>query len=594
MDSVEDIKSRLDVVDLVGEYLTLKPAGTNAFKANCPFHNERSPSFYVSRARQSWHCFGCNIGGDIFSFIERIEGMEFREALEHLAQKTGVELPKFDTQKATQKKQLQEVNELAMRFFRSVLHSLPQAEIARAYLKKRGVDDLTADLFHLGYAPDSWTLLSEALQKKGVTAQDLIDAGLSSKSQRGDGVYDRFRGRLMFPIADVHGHIVGFTGRILTDDKTQAKYVNTPETPVYRKSAVLYGLDRAKGAIRQQDLAVIVEGNMDVVASHQFAVENVVASSGTALTVEQLALLKRFTKKLAIAFDADAAGNTATLRGLDLARQQDFEIRVITLPPGAGKDPDEAVRKDPQIWKDAIKEAVSIMEWIYANAFRGQNAHSPEGKKAIVKAALPEIKRIQDPVERDHWVKRLATDLGVGEEAIREAMGKTSLAVDPAKAKAAIVQELPSAEGLDLERRWMAGGLKLGAFRKELREPLGMSAECLADGELQTLYRRLASLYDQADPTSGTTTPDLLRPPAGLTPDETKTFDALAFLAEREFQDLTRDQLARELKTGATTLLGLHKARERKRLEQEMRDAERIGDAQKIADLVERFRQLLS
>ncbi|MDP3794139.1 MAG: CHC2 zinc finger domain-containing protein, partial [Candidatus Uhrbacteria bacterium] len=211
MDAPEEIKSRLDIADLIGEYLPLKPAGSGAFKALCPCHQEKTPSFYVSRPRQSWHCFGCDQGGDHFSFVEKIEGMEFREVLELLAQKTGVVLPKFDQQKASARKRLQEVNDLAVRFLRSALAQLPQAEHARQYLKQRGVDDLTADLFKLGYAPSEWTALSDALIKNGVTADELIQAGLSIKSDRGNGVYDRFRDRVMFPIADVHGNVVGFT-----------------------------------------------------------------------------------------------------------------------------------------------------------------------------------------------------------------------------------------------------------------------------------------------------------------------------------------------------------------------------------------------
>lgn len=305
MDAPQEVKSRLDIVDIVSEYFPLKPGGSGAFKANCPFHQERTPSFYVSRPRQSWHCFGCDQGGDLISFVMKIEGMEFREALEHLAQKAGVQLPKFDGEKASQRKRIYEVNEMAMKFFRSTLEHAPEAEAARAYVKKRGLDDLTTDLFGIGYAPGSWDALTKALASKGVTEQEMLLAGLVAKSERGSGVYDRFRGRVMFPIADVHGNVVGFTGRILEGEECRVKsevsrtpgvkYVNTPETSAYRKSAVLYGLDKAKGEIRRADLAVIVEGNMDVVGSHQFGVTNVVAASGTALTSEQLALLKRFT-----------------------------------------------------------------------------------------------------------------------------------------------------------------------------------------------------------------------------------------------------------------------------------------------------------
>lgn len=607
MDAVQDIKGRLDIVDVVSEYIPLKPGGSGAFKANCPFHNEKSPSFYVSRPRQSWHCFGCDQGGDLISFVMRMEGMEFREALEHLAQKTGVILPKFDGEKASQRKRLHEVNDVAMRFFRASLQNLPTAEHARAYLAKRGVDDLTADLFQIGYAPESWDALTIALQSKGVTESELLLAGLVGKREKGTGVYDRFRNRLMFPIADVHGNIVGFTGRILTDSKEEAKYVNTPETSVYRKSAVLYGLDKAKGEIRRQDVAVIVEGNMDVVGSHQFGVTHVVASSGTALTTEQLALLKRFTTNLAIAFDQDNAGNAATLRGLDLARAQDFNIKVITLPPEAGKDPDDAVRKNPELWKQAIKDAVGIMEWIYRNAFRSQvsgvsgQVSEAEKKKEIARMVMPEIKRIADPVERDHWIKKLSKDIDTSEQALRDAMVRVPAAaqskpgIQPQKKEqAAVPPRLGNDNSLDHEKRLFA----MAIYRPELWRTAvtseSIKPEDFEDPELATLYGILLNAYDpevsvKADLALANQT---IRPPVTLNPDEAKNFDALAFLAEREYQGQTLEELKRELKTAAGTLRLQRKKRERLQVEHEMREAERVGDQPRILELLKRFNAL--
>jgi len=604
MDAVEDIKSRLDVADVVGEYVQLKTAGSGSFKAVCPFHQEKTPSFYVSRPRQTWHCFGCDQGGDLISFVMKMEGMEFREALELLAQKAGVELPAFDGKASSMKKRLHEVNELAMRFFRAALHSLPQAEQARAYVKKRGLDDLTVDLFQIGYAPDSWDALTTALSAKGVTSDELLQAGLSAKREKATGVYDRFRNRLMFPIADVHSNIVGFTGRILSDDKKEAKYVNTPETSVYRKSNVLYGLDKAKGDIRRQDLAVVVEGNMDVVGSHQFGVTHVVAASGTALTAEQLALLKRFTTNLAIAFDQDNAGAAATLRGLDLARNQDFNIKIITLPPEAGKDPDEAVRKDPDLWREAIKQAVGIMDWVYRNAFRNRNPSRPEDKKLIARDVLTEIRRIADPVERDHWMKKLAHDLDTSDAALLEAMQR--LKAEPARNVATPeIKGSPSSElsseaknndtqGTPLEERVLASAIARPGLFDSLAE-FGLVEADFSDSNLQTLYASIIRAYsgleistNRSDIVSG----QPIRPPASLMPDQATRFDALAFLAEREFQGMTSEEIRRELKTGVEKLQLLRKARERELLEQEMRMAERLGDQTKIAELLRRFETL--
>lgn len=597
MDAVADIKSRLDVVDVVGEYIQLKPGGSGAFKANCPFHQERTPSFYVSRPRQSWHCFGCDQGGDFISFVMKMEGMEFREALELLAQKAGVQLPAFDGEKASMKKRTHEVNDLTMKFFKASLERMPEAEHARAYVKKRGLDDLTLDLFGIGYAPESWDALSKALAAKGVTEQEMLQAGVVAKSDRGSGVYDRFRNRIMFPIADVHGNIVGFTGRILSDDKKEAKYVNTPETSAYRKSAVLYGLDKAKGEIRREDLGVIVEGNMDVVGSHQFGVLNVVASSGTALTAEQLSLLKRFTTNLAIAFDQDNAGNAATLRGLDLARAQDFNLKIITLPPEAGKDPDDAVRKDPQLWRDAIKNAVSIMEWVYRNAFRNRQPDKPEDKKLIARDILTEVKRIVDPVERDHWVKKLAKDLDVSEGALREALQ----GIKKQEIGAERPQEAPHEEKKEevikmsqYEERVLANFVSRFELMKQGVEEEKLTMEDFDHPEARGLYEAVRNAY-----AAGEMAPDPLaagqavRPPASLGPVEAKTYDSLAFHAEREFQGWTLDQLKRELKTGVGQLRLQRKKRERERLEQQMREAERLGDQERIAELLRKFSAMM-
>jgi DNA primase len=566
MDPIEDIKSRLDIVDSVAEYLQLKPAGSGSFKACCPFHQEKTPSFYANRARQSWHCFGCDQGGDVISFVQKMEGMDFPEVLQFLAQKTGVVLPKFNTELSSERKRLQEVNDLAARFFRAQLLMSQQAEHARAYVLKRGLDDLTGDIWRIGYAPESWTGLSDALKQKGVTEDELIKAGLSLKSDRG-GVYDRFRNRLMFTICDVHGNVIGFTGRILDPNAKEAKYVNTPETILYKKSLVLYGLDKAKGEIKKQDLAVIVEGNMDVITSHQFNVTNVVASSGTALTQEQLNLLKRFTTNLAIAFDADVAGNAATIRGLDLARSLDFNVRIITLPSDAGKDPDDAIRQDVEIWKKAIHDALPVIEWLYRNAFKGYNRSKPEEKKRIAASILPEFRRITNAVERDAWVARLAKDLGISEDALREEIKR---------APSPPAQRRPEKR----EGPYRPDDPQLPTHNSQPTTPFqNLTHRLLAilylKPELETLAQeRLGEYYDAQSPSE-----DLL--------------NILAVLADREFQDQSLDALRRELEWTCTRLHDLNVTEQRTALEQQMRDAELTGDTAKIHELLTQFNTLL-
>lgn len=561
MDSADQVKAALDVADIVAEYLTLKPAGSGSFKACCPFHQEKTPSFYVNRPRQTWHCFGCNEGGDLISFVQRMEGLDFPEALQLLADKAGIKLPQFDAKASSDKKRLHEVNDLAARFFHAQLLQAVVAAHAREYVKKRGLDDLTVDIWRLGYAPESWDALTIALKAKDVAEDEMIRAGLVQKSDRG-GVYDRFRNRLMFPIADVHGNIVGFTGRILVDDKKEAKYVNTPETAVYKKSNVLYGLDKAKGDIKREDMAVIVEGNMDVIGSHQFNIQNVVCSSGTALTVEQLGLLKRFSTNLAIAFDADSAGNAATIRGLDLARGLDFNLRIISLPPGAGKDPDDAVRKDPGLWKQAIAEALPVIDWLYRNSFRGHDANKPEGKKEIAKNLLTEFRHIADPVERDAWLNRLAKDLDVSADSLREAMKgvkneerKTRSQELTATDKRTVSTDSPKKSRLDetRERYWAILFLK---------------------PELEALAKSILDEYYQPVPSQD----DLL--------------NYIAVLADREFQDQSLETLRRELEQASRSLRDMRNTERRSQLEQQMREAERTGDQNRINDLLTQFNAL--
>ena len=594
MDVAQEIKSRLDIADFIAEYLPLKPAGSGTFKAVCPFHQERTPSFHVSRPRQAWHCFGCGLGGDHFTFLEKMEGLSFREALVFLSEKTGVELPVYEKKEepATGKERLYEVNALAMRFWRAVLESVA-GERARAYLETRPVDQVTGDLFELGYAPDQWTAMTDALLKRGVRSDELLAAGLVLKRERGDGVYDRFRGRLMFPIHDVHGRIVGFTGRILAPDPNQPKYMNTPETVIYKKSAVLYGLDKAKGQIRQQDMAVIVEGNMDVITSHRVGVGNVVAASGTALTAEQLALLKRFTNKLAIAFDQDTAGSAATVRGLDLARAQDFSIKIIELPPEAGKDPDEACLKNPELWREAIRNAQGIVDWVYRQAFRQYPAGTAEGKRQIVDRLAPELARISHPVERDHWVRRLAQDLGVGPEAILATMPRVgssaaSVAQDKVR-KAPPAPPAPSAE---------QHVLALALAHPRLFDAAMQAPELLQETWLEppyfALYKSIHDLY-----TAGTLSKDgvpwsqfLTHVSAHLPPEHVTTLNQIALYSEHHFASHTEESLSHEWRSTFQQWRQARRADRRRALEQAMREAEAAGDTARVNALAQAFHEL--
>jgi DNA primase len=382
MSVIDEVKQRIDIVELVGQYVPLQQAGRN-FKALCPFHNEKTPSFIVFPERQSWHCFGaCASGGDIFTFLMKRENLEFGEALRLLAERAGVALgsPSHPEEDA-RRQRLREANEAAAQYFHQALLGSSAGQVARDYLASRGLDGPAIEAFELGYAPSSWEALKEHLTGRGFSEEEVLAAGLLVEGERGP--YDRFRARLMFPIRDHRGRVVGLGARAL--DESLPKYLNTPQTPIFDKGAILYGLDRAKEHIRRQELAVIVEGYMDAIAAHQHGLGNVVASMGTSLTERQVSLLKRYTRNLALALDADLAGSEATLRGVQVAadaldkmevpvpdwrgiiRHQEAlaaDIKVIPLP--SGKDPDDVIRGDPRSWEQLVAQATPVLDHLFA------------------------------------------------------------------------------------------------------------------------------------------------------------------------------------------------------------------------------------
>jgi len=440
---VQEIKDKLDIADLIGEYLRLVPAGTGIFKAPCPFHNEKTPSFIVSPARQNFHCFGCGAGGDIFEFLMKMENLEFPEALKVLAQKAGVTLSRQNREQLSHKNRLYDLCELASRYWYKILIDSPRAEAVREYVKNRGITAESIDRFRIGYSIDDWNNLSDFLKKRGYGEQEIFSAGLSIKKDRGPGYYDRFRGRLMFPIVDHHGRTVGFGGRALKADEP-AKYINSPQTEIYNKSETLYGLYWAKDDIRKAGECILVEGYMDVIPSHQAGVRNAVSISGTALTDQQLKNLKRYGNNLALSLDMDEAGLRAALRSIELALQSEMNVRVITIPEG--KDPGECATKNPAGWKEAIAKAESVMEYFFSRAVKGRDINSPEDKKEIARFLITKIIQLGNPVERDHWLRQLSSRLNVSEEAVRELAMKADKLRQNAP-KPSVGPAGPSAEG---------------------------------------------------------------------------------------------------------------------------------------------------
>jgi len=424
---IDEIKNRLDIVDVIGSYIKLHKAGVN-YRAVCPFHAEKKPSFFVNPSRQIWHCFGsCGVGGDIFKFVMMIEGVEFGDALRILANKAGVELKREHAMPSdwnSQRHELYEITELACKFFEKQLESSVAGKDAKKYLLQRGLKEETIKSWRIGYAPDIWEGLTKFLIGKEYKAENIEKAGLCIKSEKTNGYYDRFRGRIMFPIFDLSSQPVAFGGRTLKKEET-AKYVNSPATLLYDKSRILYGLNKAGMHIRKNDACVLVEGYMDALMVYQSGTENVVATSGTALTPYQLKILKRYSDNVHIAFDMDMAGNSATKRGIDLAQQEGFNIKIVTMPNS--KDPAEAILENPDCFFGLITQAKSIHDFYFENAFLRFDRNTLEGKKEISKFLLPVIKKISNKIEQSAWVKDLAAAIDAKEEDVSEELSKVAV-----------------------------------------------------------------------------------------------------------------------------------------------------------------------
>lgn len=416
---------------MIREYLPLKPAGMN-FRAKCPFHQEKTPSFMVSPDKQIWHCFGCQKGGDIFSFIQEIEGIDFVEALRMLAPKAGVTLRRQDPKLASQRNRMLDILEMSRKYFYYNLLNSPTAAKAREYLKERSLSEETIEEWQIGYSSDSWDSIIKLLKSKGFKENEILLSGMIVKSQNSSRFYDRFRARIMFPINDINANTVAFSARVSPEKEAEekmGKYINSPATQIYDKSKILFGLDKAKMNIKKEDLAIIVEGQMDVISAHQAGFKNVVASSGTALTADQIQILKRYTQNIAIAFDMDEAGAMAADRGIREAMKAEMNIKVIEVPHG--KDPDDCIRQDPAAWQEAVKSAKPMMQYYFDQTLAGKDLSQVENKRAVSQFLLPIISRLGNRIEQDFWLKALAEALAVKEEILREAIQKQSAPRQP-------------------------------------------------------------------------------------------------------------------------------------------------------------------
>lgn len=490
MSVIDEIKNRIDLLDIVSETVKLRRTGKN-YTGFCPFHdNKRTPAFVVFADSGTWRCFGqCNEGGDVFKFVMKKEGWDFAETLKHLADRAGVEIhPQTEEQKEQDEQydRLRQLMEEAVTFYRYHLLQTPEGEFALKYLTDRGVKRETIETVGLGYSPSSWDLTRQYFLGKGFSEQELIETGLASERDSG-GTYDRFRNRLMFAIRDAGGRMAGFGARVLDPDDVP-KYLNSPQTAIFDKSRLLYGLDLARKAIRSEDQVVIVEGYMDVIVPFQAGFINTVSPMGTALTEEHLRQLKRYTRRIILALDADAAGEKATLRGLEIARQAldhsseirfdprglirfearlQADVRVTTIPDGM--DPDEVVLRDPQEWKDIIANAKPVVQHVMDTLAVQKDLEDPKVKREIADQVLPLIEDISNAIERDTYRQRLARMLKVDERALVGGGSQRPMAARRKKIVAAVEPQQPVS--LTDTTKNLANSLEYHSIRLLIKEP---------------------------------------------------------------------------------------------------------------------------
>lgn len=566
-DAKEEVRARLNIEDVIGEYVQLKRAGRN-FKGLSPFSGEKTPSFFVSPDKHIWHDFSSNKGGDIFSFVMQVEGMDFRQALEHLARKAGVDLSIYESKGsqdiARRKKRLLEAHSLATQYYQ---HSLLKNQHAIDYVfKQRGLSKQIVQDFRIGYAPTTGTALTQFLTKKGYSRQELSDAGLTNRFGG-----DLFRGRMMVPLMDASGQVIGFTARILGgDDPNAPKYLNTPQTLLYDKSRHVFGFSQAKEAIRANDYAVIVEGNLDVVSSHQAGVAQVVATAGTAMTEQHLRALKRLTGHVRLAFDADKAGIAATERAIPIASQVGVELTIISLPDGA-KDPDELIQQDVSLWQKAIDSSQPAVDWILDQYSQREDLTTASGKRLFTTAGLNVVRSLQDPVEQDHYENKIAAMIGSSLEAVKAKLASVTTEAAPVRRPVTGTQERVEKDGT--------------AYQDDLL------SVALIDGPSQELFAtidRAAFANEERQAVA-----DYIAKHPGKTiqstPSELQNYDTyvkiLLLKAETRYADWNDQDRYFESARLLRQVINEHKKQTQAALTNQLREAELSGDDAKAAEL---------
>jgi len=572
-DAKEEVRARLNIEDVIGEYVQLKRAGRN-FKGTSPFTSEKTPSFYVSPDKHIWHDFSSNKGGDVFSFVMEVEGMDFRASLEHLARKAGVDLSMYDTKGgqeiALRKKRLLFANELAASYYQQSL--IKNQHAVQYVFNKRGLSRQIVQDFKIGYAPTSGDALVNFLTKKGFTIQELSQAGLVNRFNG-----DLFRGRVTIPLMDGTGNVIGFTGRIIVDDLKSPKYLNTPQTLLYDKGRHVFGLSQAKESIRSKDCAVIVEGNLDVITSHQVGVANVVATAGTAMTENHLRALVRLSNHVSLAFDGDKAGLAATERAIPIAQSVGIDLAIVTMPSGA-KDPDELIKQDPKLWQDAIDDAEPAIEWVIKQYSLREDLKTAVGKRKFTTAALEVLRMLDDSIEREHYIAKIAKISDSSVDALNEKI-KNGVKQAQKKYKESVNKSEITQDPSYLQDNLLAVALIDGATHDLFRS---VDMETFIGEERQAIVKYLAE-------NGGKSLKD--------TPEQLQNYDIyvkiLLLKADARYADWNDQdryfETARLIRQVATE----HKKKQKDILIDQLRDAETLGDEPKANDIRTKLNKLI-
>ncbi|MBT4350023.1 DNA primase [bacterium] len=572
MDPVEEIKAKLDIADVVGSYIALNPLGDN-LKARCPFHNEKTASFMVSKTKQIWHCFGCNKGGDVISFVQEYEGLSFPETLKILADKANVVLPTFKSGTKKDYSNLYEINHLAVEFYQNKLNT--KAEVSDkvlAYLKKRQISESSIQKWQLGLSGEDWDELSVYLRGKGFSDQVIFQAGLSLKKKSGSGYIDRFRKRLMFPIYDQQGQPVAFTSRTLAgivyqEEEMGGKYVNSPQTSVYDKSKILYGWHLSREEIRRQKYLIIVEGNMDVIAVHQAGSINTVAVSGTALTDDHIHLIKRYTDNVILAFDGDAAGSRAAFRGITAGWKNELNLKILLLPKG--KDPADLVSEDKNLWTKAIKDSLPVMDYYIKRVLAGVDLNRADHKKIAVNKLLPIIKFLKSNIEQTHYLQILADKLNLPIQVLQQDLESATSFLE-SKEESRPQSEAVKNKVLSLSEQI----LSLAFYRDNYLEKVVADIEPeIFEDTLQALYKKVIIYY-----TKHQFLKDFLDK-GDLEDTEKETWIKLSLSAEKDYESFTDQELANHFQALLANFKKQHLAQQRQSLIQQLKQAELANDA---------------